>query len=164
MGTNSEVSVKLAHADNPAEFVITAPAIGGSLLVTVLTIVGTIMHFRRKLSRDNLEIAKDSSEKKLLTTITEERDRAVASAEVAWKTRTEDAQLIGQLTSEVKHLTITNTSLINDVAGLRSEISQLREVIYGMLPPNIAAQLRDRADLNATQLAVVTSMQTGNQT
>ena len=103
--------------------------LGGSILSSVIAILGCILWFRRRVSSDDLAMAKDKSEKRLLTVITEERDRAVLAAEAAWKIRAEDAKLIGQLTSEVKHLSETNISLIRDIAGMREEIAQLRGIV-----------------------------------
>ncbi len=125
---------------------------GGGVLGSLLTFIGSVMWFRRKISRDNLEIARDVSEKKLLTVITEERDRAVLAAEQAWRTRTDDARLIGELTGEVKHLTDANAHLIKDVGSLRDEIAQLRDIIHSMLPPEIATQMRQNAIQRAADL------------
>ncbi len=141
---NSQTTSTVGAA--PAElFNVPLVGYGGGVLGSLLTFVCSVMWFRRKISRDNLEIAKDQSEKKLLTIITEERDRAVLSAEAAWRTRTEDAKLIGQLTGEVKHLTEANTHLIRDVSSLREEIAKLRDIIHSMLPPEIAAQMQQNA-------------------
>lgn len=136
----------------PELFNVPLASYGGGALGSILTLLGTILWFRRKISRDNLEIAKDHSEKRLLTVITEERDRAVLAAEAAWRTRTDDARLIGQLTGEVKHLTEANIHLIRDVGSLRDEISQLRDIIHSMLPPEIAAQMQQNAIHRADQL------------
>lgn len=123
---------------SPADFAVSAIPLGSSIIGTVISVAMGLLYLRRRISRDNLMVAKDVSEKRLMVVITEERDRAVLAAETAWRTRTEDAKLIGQLTAEVKHLTDANTNLIRDVAGLRQEISQLREIIN----ENITAQLR----------------------
>ncbi len=148
LSTTSTVGIK----EQPELFNVPLVSYGSGALGSILTLVGTALWFRRKISRDNLEIARDVSEKKLLTVITEERDRAVLAAEQAWRTRTDDARLIGQLTGEVKHLTEANIHLIRDVGSLRDEIAQLRDIIHSMLPPEIAQQMQQNALQRAEQL------------
>ena len=143
MTDNTSKDQHSASVGQPADFP-TMPSLtsGGGLITAIVSGLMGVLWLRRRLSRDSLEVAKDVGEKRLLSVITEERDRAVAAAEAAWATRTEDARLIGQLTSEVKHLTETNRNLISDVSGMREEIGQLREIIYSLLPPDIADRMR----------------------
>ena len=61
-----------------------------------------LIYLRRFLSRQSVDLKKDSAEAHLIKTLQEERDRAMAAAEKAWETRAEDAKLIGELSSEVK--------------------------------------------------------------
>lgn len=113
----------------PSNFYVPVTPLSGGIVGSLITVICFVLWIRRRLSSDSLQMAKDTSEKRLLTIITEERDRAVLAAETAWKTRAEDAKLIGQLTSEVKHLSETNISLIRDIAGMREEIAQLRGIV-----------------------------------
>lgn len=147
MANQTSNTQQAASVSQPAEFPASLPSVtGGGMIATGVSLVAGLLWLRRRLSRDSLEVAKDASEKRLLSVITEERDRAVAVAEAAWATRTEDARLIGQLTSEVKHLTEANRNLISDVSGMREEIVQLKEIIYSLIPPDIADRMRKSAN------------------
>lgn len=107
---------------------------GTGLLGTLLTVIGAVLVTRRKISRNNLDVKRDSAEKDILTTLQEERDKAMRAAEKAWASRATDAQLIGKLSSEVKHLSETNLSMREEVTSLREEIHELRKIIMDFLP------------------------------
>lgn len=66
--------------------------------------LASLMYMRRFISRQNVDINKDSAESNLIKTLQEERDKAMAAAQEAWKSKAEDAKLIGELTSEVRAL------------------------------------------------------------
>lgn len=89
-------------------------AIGGALAIFV--------SFRRRLSRDNTEVAKDRAETNLVQTLREERDKAMADAREAWDRRTKDAQAIAKLTTE-------NEYLKRDMQRLEGEVQELKESI-----------------------------------
>lgn len=80
---------------------------------------GAVMYLRKYISRQNVEINKDTAESKLIKMLQEERDKALAAAHDAWKTRAEDAKLIGELTSEVRSLRETVLQLKNEVDSFR---------------------------------------------
>lgn len=116
---------------NMAGFEVPIPdaTAGSSIVTAVVSILGAILWLRRRLSRDNLEVSKDSAEKNLLVTAIAERDKAIASAEEAWESRTKDAELIGKLSSDVEHLSAINKNLLEEVERLRAEINDLRILI-----------------------------------
>lgn len=62
------------------------------------------MYLRKVVSRQNVEVTKDSAESNLIKTLQAERDKAMDAAREAWKSKAEDAKLIGELTSEVRAL------------------------------------------------------------
>lgn len=118
---------------------------GGGLLTTILGIIGTVMWFRRRISRDNLEVKKESAEQSILATLQEERDKAMAAAEKAWASRATDAQLIGKLSSEVKHLSETNQSLQADIKRMSEEMKELRKIILAAIPGHPLAAMSEDA-------------------
>lgn len=129
----AQTASKGAPENFPVAQIPYGPYVGGAMGM-VLSVVGAILYVRRRLSRDNTAIAHEQSERNMLNKMSAERDRAMSAAEEAWRTRAEDAKLIGQLTGEVKHLTEANQNLIQDVESLRKDIKELREVLSFMLP------------------------------
>ena len=141
-----------ASTGAPAEFPVAQdfPYAGliTSGLAVAMSVVSVVLIIRRKISRDNTALKHDATERDMLQSMTNERNRAQAAAEEAWRTRAEDAKLIGQLTGEVKHLTEANQNLIQDVATMRQEIKELRETM-AMLLPSMSGIHIDSADLHA---------------
>ncbi len=109
---------------------------GGGVIGLALTVVGAILYLRRKISRDGLEVAKDSAENKMLKTAISERDKAMATANEAWRSRAEDAKLIGKLSSDVVHLSQSNETMAHELTALRQEIRDLRETIKLLTSPH----------------------------
>lgn len=141
-----------ASTGAPADFPVAQNIPYGGYLAggmgLVVTVIGTILAIRRRISRDNTALKHDATERDILQSMTNERNRAQAAAEEAWRTRAEDAKLIGQLTGEVKHLTEANQNLILDVATMRQEIKELRETVAMLLPAMSGIHV-DSADLHA---------------
>ena len=127
-----------ASTGAPAEFPVAQdfPYAGyiTSGVAVAMTVISAILLIRRRISKDNTEIKKDSTERDLLHRMMQERDRAQAAAEEAWRNRAEDAKLIGQLTGEVKHLTEANQNLIQDVDALRRDIKDLHDTLTMLMP------------------------------
>ena len=101
--------------------------------------VGSLLYLRKFLSRQGVDIKKDSAESNLIQTLQAERDKAMAAAEKAWETRAEDAKLIGELTSEVRSSRELIEQLRKQVAEMKTEFEamyhQLRTTGYGPTTP-----------------------------
>lgn len=97
---------------------------GSSLWTLGAGALASLMYLRKYISRQNVEINKDSAESNLIKTLQEERDKALAAAHEAWKTKAEDAKLIGELTSEVRALRET-------VMQLKAEVDSFRLGLQG---------------------------------
>lgn len=108
------------------------PSVG--VLSSVSAVLVALLWVRRKLSRDGLEVTKDASEGKLIVTLAAERDKAMESAREAWRSRADDAKLIGQLSSDVAHLTKTNEGLTTELTDLRGEVRELKDMVNLLLP------------------------------
>jgi hypothetical protein len=93
---------------------------GTSLSAAVAAIAAGALYLRRFLSRQGVDIKKDSAEANLIATLQAERDKAMAAAEKAWETRARDAQMIGELTSEVR-------ALRQQVAEMKLELEQMMQ-------------------------------------
>ena len=78
--------------------------------------------FRRKVSYDNKEIAKDGAESSIIKTLIEERDKAMKDAREAWARRTFDAQRIASLEME-------NGFLKRDIASLTAQVGELKRTV-----------------------------------
>jgi hypothetical protein len=139
----TQTTANTATTGTPADFHITDIPFGGTVVTSIMSAMAAVLWVRRKLSKDNVELAKDRVEASVLQTISAERDRAVLAAEKAWQTRAEDAKLIGQLNGEVKHLSHMNCDLIKEVENLRNDFQQLREVILCLLPRVINMDISD---------------------
>lgn len=109
-----------------------SPSVG--VLSSVSAVLVALLWVRRKFSRDGLEVTKDASEGKLLITLATERDKAMESAREAWRSRADDAKQIGQLSSDVAHLTKTNEGLTSELTVLRSEVRELKDMVNLLLP------------------------------
>jgi hypothetical protein len=140
--TTAQGTMNTSTTGAPANFPLSEIPHSAGIISALLTLVGGMMWLRRRISRDSVEGVKDRSEKSLVQTLQHERDSAVNSEKEAWKTRTDDAKRIGELTSEVKHLTRTNVALMEDVTMLRVEVKALRDMLHSLLPKNIADMIR----------------------
>lgn len=100
------------------------PPDGTSIWTLGAGAAGALLYLRKFLSRQGVDIKKDSAEANLIQTLQEERDKAMAAAEKAWETRAEDAKLIGELTSEVR--------------ALRAQVAEMRAVMERITNANQA--------------------------
>jgi predicted nucleic acid-binding Zn-ribbon protein len=113
----------------------------------VAAIGGAVLVLRRKLSRDNVEIVKDRLEAdalpRLVETLREERDDAMAEIRRIRDQRTVDAEIIARLMSDKAHLE----------AEARRQRADYRRMVRE-LPPPIQRVLRDTgfADLGPPEL------------
>ena len=94
--------------------------------------VGALM--RRRLSRDNTEVAKDRAEAQFVTQLMQERDRAQqqardaqAAASAALADRQDDAAVIGRLRAE-------NEYLIKEIARLDDELQSFKRRVARLYP------------------------------
>ena len=94
-----------------------------------MTIIGTILWLRRRVSRDNTEVAKDKGEKQLVERLITERDLAAADAREAWKQRNADAQSIARLEARLLAMEEKIQDLNRDLKLKDREIKGLRRVI-----------------------------------
>ena len=122
---------------------IPSHVVNGGVITTIMSLLGGILWIRKRISKDNLEVAKDDAERQLLIAAIKEKDKALAAAEEAWSSRTRDAKLIGVLSSDVSHLTKVNKSMTQEIArlsrvneallmevgGLRSEVRELKNLV-----------------------------------
>ena len=93
---------------------------GSSLWSLGAGALGALIYLRKFISRQNVEVNRDSAESNLIKTLQEERDKAMADAREAWKTKAEDAKLIGELTSEVRALRETILELKQEVDAMKA--------------------------------------------
>ena len=120
-------------------------AVGGGGVTLLLAIVYTVLSLRRRLSRDNVEVVKDRTESELITKLVQERDKYLENAREAWRTRAEDAKRIGELSTQVQHLTEDNENLRRNVKQLRTEVTRLVALVQEHMPsfPSTSAALRN---------------------
>jgi chromosome segregation ATPase len=105
---------------------------GSSLWTMGAGALASLLYLRRFLSRQGVDIRKDSAESNLIKTLQDERDKAMAAAEKAWETRTEDAKLIGELTSEVRSSRVVIEDLKSKLSEMRTEMQQLSMELHSM--------------------------------
>lgn len=130
---------------------------GGGILAACASVVAAVFYLRRKISRDGLEVTKDGAEGAMLETAIAERDKAMATAAEAWKVRTEDAKLIGKLSSDVEHLTKANEKLT-------AEVGSLRDILYLFLPQSVVTMLQQPdGKIDAVKLRDAIQRQTGQR-
>ncbi len=91
--------------------------------------VASVLYLRRFLSRQGVDIKKDTAEANLISTLQVERDKAMAAAEKAWTSRTDDAKLIGELTSEVRASREIIDQLKDQLVAMAEEMKTLRLII-----------------------------------
>jgi hypothetical protein len=109
----------------------------------VAAVGGAVLVLRRRLSRDNVEVAKDRAEAGLVELLRKERDSAFAEAKRVRDQRTADAEIIARLMSDKAHLE----------AEVRRQRADYRRMVRE-LPPPIQRVLRDTgfADLGPPEL------------
>lgn len=110
---------------------------GSSIWAAGGTAVAAFLWLRKRLSADKLDITKDQAQIDLIASLQKERDQArLGEAEArqredaAWKSRHEDAKLIGTLTAKVEALTMTNEALTKQVATLQKDLHDIRNYIH----------------------------------
>jgi len=120
---------------------------GGSVVGAVLSVAGGLLWLRRRMSRDRLEVKKDSAETQLLEIIIKERNAAMDDAREAWSNRAADSKLIGALqaevhglrelnqktNNEVELLRLLNARQSDDIETLRREINAVKEQIHSCM-------------------------------
>jgi hypothetical protein len=109
----------------------------------IAAIGGAVLVLRRRLSRDNVEVAKDRAEAGLVELLRKERDSAFAEAKRVRDQRTADAEIIARLMSDKAHLE----------AEVRRQRADYRRMVRE-LPAPIQRVLRDTgfADLGPPEL------------
>lgn len=111
----------------PEEIAQKAMIEGGGLTAAVFSIAAGLLWLRRRLSRDNLEVKRDSGEMTLLATIITERNTAMADAREAWAKRAADAELIGKLSAQVESLERINERMEREIDALRAEFQEFKQ-------------------------------------
>ncbi len=114
---------------------------GGSITGVVIATIVAVLGFRKRLSRDNLELVKDRAETNLIKTyqdtikaLQDQNTRLDENAREAWRVRADDAKRIGELSSKVEHLGEVNESLDKNVAALRTQIRDLVNLLRQVAP------------------------------
>ena len=98
---------------------------GTSLWTLGAGALGSLLYLRRFLSRQNVDIRKDSAESNLIKTLQDERDKAMQAATEAWKSKAEDAKLIGELTGEIRSLRQAMTELKEELDSVNARLREL---------------------------------------
>lgn len=144
--TNSSMPVPLPSP----EFNVPNFGQGGTLFTIATSLVAAILYLRRKVSKDGLEIKADAVQKGYLETLINERDKAMASASEAWRSRAGDAEKIGNLTASVEYLTKLNEDLRKEVKeskeqiiGMRKEMDELRTNINTLVAKHLERRNKD---------------------
>lgn len=103
-----------------------------ALATAIITIGGSVLWLRRKLSSDRLAMQRDSGEGQFMETVIRERNqaiedarRAMEEARAAWEARAHDALQIGTLSAQVESLRELNKVLNEEVHLLRIQVAQL---------------------------------------
>lgn len=107
--------------------------------------LAALIWLRRFLSRQGVEVKKDTAEANLIKTLQEERDKAMHAAEKAWETRTNDAKLIGELSSEVRSLREMNERMGKQLEKVEGELHALRQELQDARKAAEAARSNDAA-------------------
>lgn len=92
--------------------------------------LASLMYLRRFISRQNVDINKDSAESNLIKTLQEERDKAMAAAQEAWKSKAEDAKLIGELTGEIRQLRDALKEVKAELDGVKEQLITMAGVAH----------------------------------
>lgn len=143
--TNTKTEA-VTHADSFT--VPTGMVTGGGITGAVGTLIFIVLAFRKRISRDNLELTKDRAETNLIQTyqetiknLQEQNNKLDANAREAWRTRAEDAKRIGELSSKVEHLTDINESLQKNVDKMQTRIEDLVSLLRTLVPHEEAVHL-----------------------
>ncbi len=117
---------------------------GGGITGMVAAILLVALALRKRLSRDNLELTKDRAETNLIKTyqdtiknLQEQNAKLDENARTAWRTRADDAQRIGILSSKVEHLSEVNETLRTNVQQMRMQMNDLVTLIRQMSPNDV---------------------------
>ncbi len=101
---------------------VTLPGAITTVLAAVASVGGTVLYFRRQLSKDSTEIAADKGAANLIDDLQKERDdaleearRARDDASVVREKRIDDAQRIARLEATNEYLIRENDRLLGDV-------------------------------------------------
>jgi hypothetical protein len=108
------------------------PSDGTTLGTLGAGVLASLLYLRKFLSRQNVEVSKDSAESNLIRTLQSERDKAMAAAEKAWETRAKDAQMIGELTAQVSSLRELNEIMRQQMSDMKTELHQVRLELEAM--------------------------------
>ena len=140
--TNSKAAIAEVAAPAKGFNVPDSMITGGSISGAAVTIVLFVLAFRKRLSKDNLELTKDRAETDIIQTyreqvkaLHEQTAKLDENAREAWRTRAEDAKRIGELTSRVEHLTEVNTRQENTIVVMRTRVEHLSSMVRSLLPP-----------------------------
>lgn len=118
------------------DYPINLPQTGESALGVVgmlAAAVAAILHFRRRVSRDNMEITKDRAEGKLIEDMNRhaeglirERDEARKNERLAWTEANTKAVEVARLTSDNQYLTREVTRLQAVVNELQIKLTEVQ--------------------------------------
>ena len=116
-----------------------------SIVGAAVTITGGILTLRRTVSRNSLEVTKDSAGQTLVQNLLHERDLYKKEAEEAWARRVSDAEQIARLKAEndaliekVRYLTTEDLSHRLRITNLRRALSETKPGALDDLDSNYA--------------------------
>lgn len=129
--TDKTTTTTAAVGDAP-QFPVAVPSgeLAGSIFLAAATVVGGILWFRRKVSRDSTELIKDSSEGKLVKILMDERDTKAAEAKEAWALYNEMVKEHGLLKARNEYLDREVTRLTNELGAVNAKLDEVRQDLY----------------------------------
>ena len=101
------------------------PALVGpesGIVTAVVGVITAILWLRRKLSRDNTEVAKDAAEAKYVIGLTQELEKARAALVTVYTERNKLSEEVGELRASVKFLKEANQKLEERIAQLEHQV------------------------------------------
>lgn len=125
-----KTTTSTASVGDPAAFPIVGGELAGSVIAVAVTVVGGLMWFRRKSSRDSVEIVKDRTEGRLLEKLMDDRDAKAADAKEAWAAHNELVKRNGFLEAENVHLKREVDRLMSELTRLQAEVDKVRADIW----------------------------------
>lgn len=109
---------------------------GGGILGIAASAVVAFFVIRAKWSKSNLDVAQNKSAEDIIKTLQQQLDKAHTDrnhfqevAANAWRTRADDAKLIGELTAKVEHLTNVNAELKLTVSTLIEKVDKMEAIV-----------------------------------
>lgn len=133
-GSGDDVTEKAtttaASVAEPAGFPTNMNELGGGVLAAAVTMVGMVMYFRRKVSRDNTEIIQDRATGKFTQQLMDELAASRENAKEAWGKFNELNAEVGQLRAEKIYLSKEVDRLTAELTSVQSKLDVVREDLW----------------------------------